>query len=67
MASDGVLSSAVLASSGFTKTSSGYLDRSDGWTDLKDDFSMDWSYSARERGNVVQLGRTRLTGRRRRP
>ena len=62
VASDGVLSSAVLASSGFAKTSSGYLDRSDGWTDLKDDFTMDWSYSARERGNVVQLGQTRLTG-----
>jgi glucoamylase len=62
VASDGVLSSAVLASSGFTKASSGYLDRSDGWTDLKDDFSMDWSYRARERGNVVQLGQTRLTG-----
>ena len=62
LASDGVLSSVVLASSGFTKTSSGYLDRSDGWTDLKDDRRMDWSYTAPERGNVVQLGETRLTG-----
>jgi glucoamylase len=62
VAGDGVLSSALAASSGFTKTSSGYLDRSDGWTDLKDDFTMDWSYTARERGNVVQLGKTRLTG-----
>jgi glucoamylase len=62
LATDDELSSAVLASSGFTKTSSGYLDRSDGWTDLKDDRSMDWSYTARKRGNVVQLGETRLTG-----
>jgi glucoamylase len=62
LASDDVLSSAVLASTGFAKTSSGYLDRSDGWTDLKDDRRMDWSYTARERGNVVQLGETRLTG-----
>jgi glucoamylase len=62
LASDDVLSGAVLASTGFTKTSSGYLDRSDGWTDLKDDRRMDWSYTARERGNVVQLGATRLTG-----
>jgi glucoamylase len=62
VASDGVLSGAVLASSGFTKTSSGYLSRSDGWTDLQDNRRMDWSYTARERGNVVQVGRTRLTG-----
>jgi glucoamylase len=62
VATDDVLSSAVLASSGFTQTSSGYHDRSDGWTDLKDDRRMDWSYTARERGNVVQLGATRLTG-----
>jgi glucoamylase len=62
VASDGVLSGAVLASSGFTKTSSGYMSRSDGWTDLQDNFRMDWSYTARERGNVVQMGRTRLTG-----
>src|SRR5829696_9909980 len=62
VASDGVLSGAVLASSGFTKRSSGYLSRSDGWSDLQDNFRMDWSYTARQRGNVVQLGRTRLTG-----
>jgi glucoamylase len=62
VASDGVMSGAVLASSGFTRTSSGYLSRSDGWSDLQDNFRMDWSYTARQRGNVVQLGRTRLTG-----
>jgi glucoamylase len=62
VASDGELAGAVLASSGFTKTSSGYMDRSDGWSDLRDDFRMDWSYEATARGNVVQLGRTRLTG-----
>ena len=62
VATDDVLSSAVLASSGFSKTSSGYLDRSDGFTDVKDDYTMDWSYTARDRGNVVQMGATRLTG-----
>jgi glucoamylase len=62
LATDDVLSSAVLSSSGFTKTSSGYLDRSDGWTDLRDDRAMDWSYTAPDRGNVVQIGATRLTG-----
>jgi glucoamylase len=62
VATDDVLSSAVLASSGFSKTSSGYLDRSDGWADLRDDRRMDWSYRAGARGNVVQTGATRLTG-----
>ncbi len=62
LATDGVQSSAVLASSGFTKTSSGYADRSDGWSDLRDDHTMDWSYQATARGNVVQLGKTKLTG-----
>jgi glucoamylase len=62
LATDDVLSSAVVASSGFAKTSSGYLDRSDGWSDLRDDRSMDWSYTAPHRGNVVQTGATRLTG-----
>ena len=62
LATDNVLSSAVVASSGFAKTSSGYLDRSDGWSDLRDDRRMDWSYTARKTGNVVQTGATRLTG-----
>jgi glucoamylase len=62
LATDDVLSSAVVASTGFTKTSSGYLDRSDGWTDLRDDRTMDWSYTAPARGNAVQTGATRLTG-----
>jgi glucoamylase len=62
LADDGVLGSAVLASPGMTATSSGYVDRSDGWSDLRDDHTMDWSYVAGTRGNVGQLGRTRLTG-----
>jgi glucoamylase len=62
LATDNVLSSAVVASSGFAKTSSGYLDRSDGWSDLRDDRTMDWSYTASDTGNVVQTGATRLTG-----
>jgi glucoamylase len=52
----------VVTSGGFTATSSGYLDRSDGWSDLREDFTLDWSYAARRRGNVVQVGATRLTG-----
>lgn len=63
VATDTTMASAVLASSGFTKTSTGYVDRSDGWTDLRDDHRMDWSYSAESHpGNVGQIGKTRLTG-----
>jgi glucoamylase len=62
VASDGTNSDAVLASSGFRRTSSGYLGTSDGWTDLAGDHRMDWTYSADQPGNVVQLGETGLTG-----
>ena len=56
------VSSAVITRPAMTRTSSGYLGTSDGWTDLKSDHRMDWSYTAREAGNVVQTGRVPLTG-----
>jgi glucoamylase len=62
VASDGTTSDAVLASSGFGKTSSGYQGVSDGWTDLATDHHMDWTYFAEQPGNVVQTGQTDLTG-----
>jgi glucoamylase len=62
VATDGTTSDAVAMSDGFTETSSGYLGTSDGWTDLSTDHQMDWTYTADQPGNVVQLGRTRLTG-----
>ncbi|MGY1715647.1 glycoside hydrolase family 15 protein [Geodermatophilus sp. SYSU D01106] len=62
LATDGALSSAVVASAGLTDTSSGYLERSDGWADLRDDFVLDDAWEARTPGNVVQIGRTALTG-----
>jgi len=62
VATDGSNSDAVLVSSGFEKTSSGYQGVSDGWTDLASDHQMDWTYTAGQPGNVVQTGRTRLTG-----
>lgn len=62
VATDGVQSGAVLASSGFTQRSSGYLGTSDPWGDLSADHSLTDSYSARTRGNVIQLGKTRLNG-----
>jgi glucoamylase len=55
------VASALIARPAFTRTSSGYLGTSDGWTDLKD-FRMDWKYTSAPNGNLVQTGRTRLTG-----
>ena len=62
VASDGTTSDAVVASTGFGKTSSGYQGVSDGWTDLASDHHMDWTYFAEQPGNVVQTGQTDLTG-----
>jgi glucoamylase len=57
--------SALVAAPAFSRTSSGYQGTSDGWTDLRSDFRMDWTYAAAPGGNVVQTGRTALTGLRR--
>ncbi len=63
VATDGAQSSAVLASGGFDATSSGYLGRSDGYSDLSSDHLLDDLYDAAPTpGNVVQIGRTGLTG-----
>jgi glucoamylase len=62
LATDGALSSAVAASGGLSDTSSGYLGRSDGWGDLSGDFVLDDRWDATTPGNVVQIGRTGLTG-----
>jgi glucoamylase len=62
VATDGRRSDALAVSGGFTRTSSGYQGTSDGWTDLADDHVMNWTYTAPTPGNVVQLGKTRLTG-----
>jgi glucoamylase len=65
LASDGKVASALVPSSGFTRTSSGYLGTSDGWQDLRSDHRMNWQYRSAPSGNVVQTGRTRLNGKRR--
>jgi glucoamylase len=62
LSSDGQVSSALVARPTLTRTSSGYLGVSDGWTDLRSDFRLDWRYQATTPGNVVQVGRTQLTG-----
>ena len=55
------VASALAAAPAFTKTSNGYLGTSDGWQDLKD-FRMDWAYDSAPSGNLVQTGKTALTG-----
>ena len=62
VATDGTSSDAVVPSRGFTKSSSGYQGISDGWTDLATDHRMDWTYTASQPGNVVQIGQTSLSG-----
>jgi glucoamylase len=58
--------SAIAADPPLGGESSGYMGASDGWTDLRDDHRMDWTYEARDPGNVVELAATRLDGVRRR-
>jgi glucoamylase len=62
LASDGGVASALVAAPEFGQTSSGYKGTSDGWTDLKNDYTMNWNYGSASKGNVVQTGRTSLTG-----
>jgi glucoamylase len=62
VAGDAQGSAALAARPAFTRTSSGYQGVSDGWTDLSSDFRMSWKYVAKSKGNVVQLGRTTVTG-----
>jgi glucoamylase len=65
LAGDSTAASALAASPAFTNTSSGYKDSpSDGWQDLSADNRMDFQYASAPNGNVVQLARTSLNGRR---
>ena len=56
------MGSTVATRPALTETSSGYQGASDGWADLAEDHQLDWTYRATEPGNVVQTGRTTLTG-----
>ncbi|MGW2769798.1 glycoside hydrolase family 15 protein [Streptomyces sp. NPDC001275] len=62
LASDDRTASALVATPGFTATSNGYQGTSDGWTDLLDDRRLEGTYDSAPKGNVVQTGRTTLTG-----
>ncbi len=50
------MASALVASTGFLRTSSGFVGTSDGWTDLDADRKLDWSYDSAPDGNVLQTG-----------
>jgi glucan 1,4-alpha-glucosidase len=56
VAEDGDVASALVSSPAFEQTSSGYLGASDGWEDVRNDHTMNWSYSSAPAGNVVQTG-----------
>jgi glucan 1,4-alpha-glucosidase len=60
LASDGDLASALVASSGFARTSNGFVGTSDGWTDLAADYRLDWDYDSATDGNVLQTGEVPL-------
>jgi glucoamylase len=63
VASDDHAASALLSRPRFVATSSGYRGTSDGWRDLSDNGRMDWHYTSAPNGNIVQTGKTALTGR----
>ena len=62
VATDSSSAAALIAQPGFTRASCGYKDTSDGWTDLSAHRRMAWDYASAPDGNVVQTGRTELTG-----
>jgi glucoamylase len=66
LAHDASAGEALIAKPRFKRTSVGYLGTSDGWSDLRTDFRMDHAYTSAPAGNVVQTGRTKLDGVRKR-
>ena len=62
VATDAASAAALIAQPAFTRASCGYKGTSDGWTDLSEHHRMAWDYASAPSGNVVQAGRTQLTG-----
>jgi glucoamylase len=56
IATESNITSALLSSPGFTRTSSGRAGIDDGWTDIKSDFRMDYASARSEGGDLVQIG-----------
>lgn len=50
------VASALVAKPAFSRISNGFAEVNDGWTDLRSDHRMDWTYTAADDGNVVQIG-----------
>jgi glucoamylase len=63
---DDSAASALLTDARFQRSSSGFLGTSDGWTDLAADNRMDRHHDVATNGNVVQMARTNLDGKRHR-
>jgi glucoamylase len=51
---------AIVASTGFVKTSAGYVGASDGWQDLQKHFQLTTTYAQAGPGNVALIGELRL-------
>src|SRR5487761_228109 len=49
--------SALVSTTGFTRTSSGFAGASDGYTDLLLHHRLDWAYTRAENGNVIQAAK----------
>jgi glucan 1,4-alpha-glucosidase len=56
LARDGGVASALVASTGFLRTSRGFVGVSDGWTDLTAHKDLTWSYATASDGNILQTG-----------
>jgi glucoamylase len=59
LTSDGPVTSALVSSSGFTRTSSGFVGTSDGWTDLAADHQLDWTTTPRRMATCSRPARSR--------
>ena len=64
VAHDAQSAAALITRPGLVQASCGFKGASDGWTDLSAHKRMLWHYSSAPNGNVVETGRTPLTGKR---
>ena len=56
------VATAVVASTGFSRTSTGYVGTSDGWTDLAAHDTLTSTYPQAGPGNIAQVGQLPVTG-----
>ena len=60
LTSEGDTHAALVASSGFRRTSNGFVGTSDGWTDLEADRRLDFDYDTATDGHVLLTGELRV-------